>query len=145
MPRTGALLSLSREHHTSLVLARAIRKVLDDDDQVACQAMGARVEAHWHTLLAAHFIHEEHLIQRAKEILEPESIARIFAEHAEIRRLADGNCPIELTDRLRRFADLIAAHVRYEERVLFPQLQAHPGITSEPLSHSIDCVKKDFP
>lgn len=143
MPRTGALLFLSREHHTSLVLARAVKKVIDEDDRVACEAMAARIEAHWHTLLAAHFAHEERLIQHAKQILNPESIARILADHAEIRRLAEENCPIELTDRLHRFAELIVAHVRYEERVLFPQLQAHPCITTEPLFHSIDCVEKD--
>ncbi len=35
--------------------------------------------------------------------------------------------------RLRRFGDLLAAHVRYEERVIFPQLQSHSGMTSEAL------------
>lgn len=143
MPRTGALLSLSREHHTSLVLARAIKKVINDDDQIACQEMAKRIEMHWHTLLAAHFAYEELLLQRAKEILNPESIARIFAEHAEIRMLADESSPIELPERLHRFAELIVTHVRYEERVLFPQLQAHPCITFEALFHSTDHVEKD--
>lgn len=143
MPRIGALLSLSREHHSSLVLARAIKKVVDDDDQVACQAMAARIESHWHILLAQHFAQEECLILQAKDILDSESIARILAEHAEMRMLAEEKCPLELTDRLRRFAELIVTHVRFEERVVFPQLQAHPSITSEPLFHLIDCVEKD--
>jgi len=143
MPRTGALLSLSREHHTSLVLARAVKKVIDEDDPIAHQAMAARIEAHGHTLLSAHFAEEEHLIQLAKDILDPGAIARILAEHAEIRMLAGENCPVELIERLRRFAELIVMHVRYEERVLFPQLQAHPCMTSETLFHSIDHVEKD--
>jgi hypothetical protein len=29
---------------------------------------------------------------------------------------------------LRKFADLAGAHVRYEERVFFPQLQSHPCV-----------------
>lgn len=39
-------------------------------------------------------------------------------------------CLLEPTMRLRRFADLVVSHVRYEERVIFPQLQSHPSIAS---------------
>lgn len=144
MPRTGALLSLSREHHTSLVLARAIKKVLEDGDSIAHQAMAERIKTHWFTLLAAHFDEEEHLIQDAAAMLDAGAIERIRAEHAELSSLADTDCPMALTDRLLRFAELIAAHVRYEERVLFPQLQAHLSMTSDTSFHSIDSVKKDF-
>ena len=124
MPRTGALLPLSREHHTSLVMARAARKAADDNDPVACLAAIARIEAQ--------------LIQLALETLDRESVARILAEHAELRALASGHCALEPTERLRRFADLVAAHVRYEERVFFPQLQLHPCIASKATSHSIN-------
>lgn len=130
MPRTGALLSLSREHHSSLVLARAARKVADDGDNAAYPAMAARIEAHWQTVLVAHFAQEEQLLQLAVETLDPESIARILNEHAELRMLACGPCALEPVVRLHRFGDLLAAHVRYEERVLFPQLQLHPAIVS---------------
>ena len=63
-------------------------------------------------------------------LLDAESVARIFAEHAELRMLACGPCALEPIARLRRFGDLLAEHVRYEERVLFPQLQSHPAIVS---------------
>ncbi len=128
MPRIGALLSLSREHHTALVLARAARKAADDQDIAAYSAVMVRIEAHWHSVMAAHFAQEEQLIQLAAETLDPESVARIFIEHAELRALACGPCVLEPIARLRRFADLVVAHVRYEERVLFPQLQSHPCI-----------------
>ncbi len=130
MPRTGALLPLSREHHTSLVMARAARKAADGNDSVACLAAVVQIEAHWHALMSAHFEQEEQLIQLAAEILAPESVVRIFAEHAELHTLACGPCVLEPAERLRRFADLVVAHVRYEERVLFPQLQLHPCIDS---------------
>ena len=130
MPRTGALLPLSREHHTSLVMARAARKAADDKDSAVCSAALSRIEAHWHTLMAAHFEQEEQLIRLAAETLDPESVTRFFAEHAELRTLACGPCALEPAARLRRFADLVVAHVRYEERVLFPQLQSHPCIAS---------------
>lgn len=130
MPRTGALLSLSREHHASLVMARAARKAAESDDSAVFAAAMTRIEAHWRTVLAAHFVQEEQLLQLAVETLDPESVARILNEHAELRMLACGPCALELVARLHRFGDLLAAHVRYEERVLFPQLQSHPAIVS---------------
>lgn len=137
MPRTGALLPLSREHHTSLVMARAARKAADDNDNAVCLAAVARIEAHWHTLMAAHFEQEEQLIRLAAEALDPESVARVLAEHDELRMLACGPCDLEPAVRLRRFADRIVAHVRYEERVLFPQLQSHPCVTAKTTSDPI--------
>jgi len=138
MPRTGALLPLSREHHTSLVMARVARKAADSNDGAACAAAIARIEAHWHTLMAAHFEQEEQLIRLAAEMLDPESVARIHTDHEELRTLACSPCSLKPTERLRRFADLVVAHVRYEERVLFPQLQLHPGIESADLFNPIN-------
>ena len=130
MPRTSALLSLSREHHASLVMARAARKAADSNDRAVFLEAMTRIEAHWQTVLATHFAQEEQLLRLAEEALDPESVARIFVEHAELRMLACGPCALEPIARLRQFGDLLAAHVRYEERVLFPQLQSHPAIVS---------------
>lgn len=128
MPRTGALLSLSREHHTSLVLARAARKAAESNDAATCVVAVQRIEAHWQDVLVTHFAQEEALLQLAEDTLEPEIITRILAEHEELRMLACESCVLDPAARLRRFGDLLAAHVRYEERVLFPQLQSHPAI-----------------
>ena len=146
MPRTGDLLSLSREHHTALVLARTALRAADTAN--ASESGGARsnglgldavrsataaMEAHWHAVMAAHFEQEERLIQLAGDALDAESAQRVMAEHSELRRLAAGPCDLEPVDRLRRFANLLRAHVRYEERAFFPQLQrlASNGNTSE--------------
>ncbi|QOJ23443.1 MAG: hemerythrin domain-containing protein [Gammaproteobacteria bacterium] len=128
MPRTGALLSLSREHHSSLVLARAARQVAENGDNAAVVTMMQRVEAHWQTVLCEHFAREEQLLRLATDTVDTESADRILAEHAELRMLACGPCELELAARLRRFGELLTAHVRYEERVIFPQLQAHPCV-----------------
>lgn len=136
MPRTGALLLLSREHHASLVMARTARRAANGEENkgdipVHSAAMAsaiAAIEAHWHTLMAAHFEQEERLIKMAEDTLDPESVARILAEHAELRMLASGPCTLEPATRLRRFGDLLSAHVRYEERTFFPQLQSHPCV-----------------
>lgn len=128
MPRTGALLPLSREHHASLVMARAARKAAESEDSAAYFAVAERIEAHWQIVLAAHFAQEEALVRLAEESLDAATVARFFAEHAELRMLACGPCALEPAARLRRLGDLLAVHVRFEERVLFPQLQSHPRI-----------------
>jgi len=128
MPRAGALLSLSREHHSSLVLARAIRQAVESGDSAALPAMMKRIEEHWRTVLCEHFAREEQLLCLAADAMDAESSGRILAEHAELRLLACGPCELEPAVRLKRFGELLAAHVRYEERVLFPQLQSHPSI-----------------
>lgn len=130
MPRIGALLVLSREHHTSLVVARDVRRAANEKDAVALVGAIARIEAHWKTVMAAHFDEEERLIRIAEDTLEAQAVARILAEHAELRALSNGPCPLEPAMRLRRFADLIVTHVRFEERVFFPQLQSHPCIAN---------------
>lgn len=126
MPRVGALLSLSREHHTSLVMARDARRAATSDDPAVLFAAIERVEAHWHALMVAHFEQEERLIRLAEDMLDPEPVGRILAEHVELRTLAAGPCKLQPAARLRRFSDLTSTHVRYEERVFFPQLQLHP-------------------
>ncbi len=130
MPRTGALLSLSREHHSSLVIARAVRQAANSGDSAVFSAMVQRIEEHWQTVLREHFAYEEQLLRLAADAVDAESANRILAEHAELRLLACGPCELDLSARLHRFGELLAAHVRYEERVLFPRLQSHPGIGS---------------
>ena len=128
MPRIGALLLLSRQHHTSLVVARDARRAANEKDAAALAGAIARIGAHWQTVMAAHFDEEERLIRIAEDTLEAHEVARILAEHAELRALAGGPCSLEPAVRLRRFADLVVTHVRFEERVFFPQLQLHPCI-----------------
>ena len=130
MPRIGALLLLSRQHHTSLVVARDARRAANEKDAAALAGAIAHIEAHWKTVMAAHFDEEERLIRIAENTLEAQAVARILAEHSELRALANGPCSLEPAVRLRRFADLIVTHVRFEERVFFPQLQSHPCIAN---------------
>ncbi|MEO9061194.1 MAG: hemerythrin domain-containing protein [Nitrosospira sp.] len=121
---------MSREHHASLVMARDARRAANEKDAAAVSIAMARMEAHWHTLLAAHFEQEERLMRIAEDTLDPESVARILAEHGELRILASGPCTLEPAARLQRFGDLLGAHVRYEERTFFPQLQSHPCVAA---------------
>lgn len=128
MPRIGALLSLSHEHHISLVVARDARRAASTGGPAALSAAIKRIESHWATLLVRHFEVEERLLETVGSAFDAEVAARIRAEHKELRGLACNSCELDPIERLRRFSDLLGSHVRYEERFIFPQLQSHPGI-----------------
>lgn len=123
MPRSGALLSLSRDHHTALVLARAARKAAESADPTACEQVLAKIEEHWRSVMASHFAQEEQLLQAMKHQLALETIARILNDHAALRNLIVESGTREPLTRLQQLGDLLATHIRFEERVLFPQLQ----------------------
>lgn len=109
-------------------MARDARRAASENDAAVLSVAIERIETHWHKVLAAHFEQEERLLKIAEDAVDPESVARIFADHAELRLLALGLHEIEPAARLRRFGELLNAHVRYEERALFPQLQFHPCV-----------------
>ncbi|HET7061507.1 MAG TPA: hemerythrin domain-containing protein [Nitrosospira sp.] len=130
MPRIGPLLALSREHHQTLVMARDARRAAVSNDEAVLSRMIARMEDHWHNVMADHCRREERLVKVAEDSLDPDSVARFISEHEELQRLGTGTCQLSPVIRLQRFADLASAHVRYEERVFFSQLQSHPSIAS---------------
>jgi hypothetical protein len=127
---------LSREHHHSLVMARDARRAAANNDTSVLAAAVSRMESHWQAVMAAHFEQEERLIEMAEDTLDPVSVTRILSEHSELRALAGGPCELEPAERLRKFADLASAHVRYEERVFFPQLQSHRCVADNNASDS---------
>lgn len=130
MPRTGILLSLSREHHSALVLARAASRTAESGDVMAQAEMIGRIETYWTTVMAEHFELEERLIAQIGRDLDAQSVMQVLSEHAELRLLVKPEYKIEPADRLRRFGEVLYAHVRFEERHFFPQLQIHPGLAS---------------
>lgn len=124
------MLSLSREHQTSLVMARDARRAASTGDPTVLSAAIRDIESHWATLLVRHFEMEERLLETVGSAFAAEVAARIRAEHEELRRLACNTCELTPIDRLRRFGELLGSHVRYEERIAFPQLQSHSCITN---------------
>ena len=109
-------------------MARDARRAAGENEATAVSVAIERIETHWHTVLATHFEQEERLLKIVGDALDPELVARILAEHAELRLLALGLHEIEPAARLRRLGELLSVHVRYEERTLFPQLQSHPSV-----------------
>lgn len=124
MKRTDALAPLSREHHVALELALRLRRA---DEQ---SAPTARMELA--QFLAGeggdHFAAEEEILLPAVADLIPAGdpdVARVLTEHAELRqRAADlANEPDAPLEDVHAAGELLASHIRHEERVLFPRIE----------------------
>lgn len=122
MKRHPQLQDLSREHHSALKLARAARRAAESgaDEMV-------RLARHVADLFAReldpHFRVEEQgiLVELADAGHDP-LVQRTLREHAELRRLASRIARPD-AQTLLRFGDLLATHVRFEERELFEAAQ----------------------
>ncbi len=122
MKRHKSLETLSFEHHDALVVALRIKKGLSkhiDLQPVAEYALHIYKEH-----LRHHFEQEEKTLQEPL-LGNPESVTAIermmdeherFAEIIEFLELQKG----ERKQLLKEFAELLEAHIRFEERTLFP-------------------------
>lgn len=125
MKRLDCLGDLSREHHTALSLAlRACRAAAGGDNEVA--AMAAKVRERFAAELEPHFREEERwLLPALAEMGQQALVERTLADHAELARLVE-ELAVPSAETLQAFADGLTAHVRFEERELFPAAEARP-------------------
>ena len=119
MKRCPELQNLSREHHTALRLAVHWRRaVASGDDRSIVEACNQAREA-FDAELMPHFREEEvYLLPRLEAAGASAVVARTLIEHRAMQRLVR-ELEIPDGDVLVRFADLLTAHVRFEERELF--------------------------
>ncbi len=131
MKRSPALTQLSREHHLALVLARRAQGMGLTDGERASSFMTQAVETFRHGL-EPHFQTEEGaLLPALNSVGEHRLVRRALAEHEELRRLA-GRLEAQDAASIRRFGELLEAHVRFEERELFAR--AESLLTAEALA-----------
>lgn len=120
MKRSAGLRTLSSEHHTGLVLARrAIQAVEEGQVADAWQDLILKFEQE----LEPHFRQEEEQLLPALHQLGEEAIVqRTLEEHAALRALIHDR--ERDAEALKAFAELLKAHIRFEERELFAIAQA---------------------
>ncbi|MBI3093717.1 MAG: hemerythrin domain-containing protein [Rhodocyclales bacterium] len=125
MKRHPQLQDLSREHHGALKLARAARQTAEAGAADKLATIAERVVRLFAAELDPHFrVEEQGLLLTLTQAGEHALVRRTLDEHAELRRLVAAlSAPDAAT--LLRFADLLAAHVRFEERELFETAQGH--------------------
>jgi hypothetical protein len=114
--RSPELAPLSRHHHVALEVALRLRRATDEslDDAVARYLTFSAGDGE------EHFAEEEALLLPE---LRPDLGRRMRDEHAAIR---DATRALEARpDRgaAHRLGELLTAHVRFEEREVFPELE----------------------
>jgi hemerythrin-like domain-containing protein len=119
MQRHPSLRPLSSDHHAGLVLARKARQAATgriDDQQDAWTTLVARFRAE----LEPHFqLEEDELLPAMWRKGETSLVERTLIEHEDMRALIAEN----RTENLTRFAELLTAHIRFEEHELFERAQ----------------------
>ncbi len=125
MKRHTALLKLSREHYSALKLARDGKLAALSGNASAVAALAARVGKEFASELEPHFREEEAgLLPFLTRVGEASLVARTLAEHGELRAFGAALQQPDATT-LHRFSELLAAHIRFEERTLFEAAQEH--------------------
>jgi hypothetical protein len=124
MKRDSALASLSRDHYQALVVALKLRRAAAPTGDEARAALAA----FWPVHGSRHFrVEEEILLPAYAGHGDPHHppVARALCDHVAIRhRVYEvlGESHSTVTD-LHELGGLIAAHVRFEERELFPLIE----------------------
>ncbi len=125
LQRHPALRPLSRDHYTGLVQAQHLIKAADGDAAARRRAVAELLDA-WATDIAEHFADEERLLlplmnkaDTRRLTDEHQALTRAAAEAREQRRQTEPDA-----DWLRRAGELLRDHIRWEERELFPRIEA---------------------
>lgn len=124
MKRSAALASLSRDHHQALFVAQQLRRATD---ATASEARAAFL-SYWARHGRLHFRLEEELLFPAYtgygDPYEP-VVLRALGQHAMIRHHAIALAAEMSADRgaLRQLGADLTAHVRLEEREVFPVIE----------------------
>jgi hemerythrin-like domain-containing protein len=142
MKRSAALASLSRDHHQALVVAQRLRRATD---ATAADARAAFL-AFWTDHGRLHFRHEEELLFPAYaghgDPHDP-VVLRALGDHAMIRHRADSLAAAASADpaTLALLGAELAAHVRLEEREVFPLIErVMPERELDALARALDAA-----
>lgn len=127
MKRCPELQDLSREHHTALKLAVHLKRAATSGDEAQVEAACAQARELFAAELLPHFREEEQsLLPSLAAAGASSAVARTLIEHRALARLVR-QLEIPDTESLLRFAELLATHVRFEERELFAEAEALLG------------------
>ncbi len=130
MKRHESIVPLSRDHHSTLILAQLLKRnapvYRDLPDNVKDKAKYAQQQFEAH--IKKHFEKEETILELVTDCCaEINTLAvEIKTEHRELTALfqsLDNSTDLEST--MDTLAVALETHIRKEERILFPLLQQH--------------------
>jgi hemerythrin-like domain-containing protein len=144
MKRHEALEQLSRDHHQALFQAMRLKRAGAEN---AGEVLGDFLDF-WFSLGYLHFRAEEEVLLPAYSAygdVSREEVIRVLVDHAEIRREAHelgATKEQPAPERLHALGERLDAHVRHEERVLFPLIeQALPEDELAKVARAVDEVE----
>lgn len=117
--RDQFLIPLSREHHHGLLLCWKIRT--GTRKNVAIDRIQSYTHWFYQNYLLPHFEIEENYVFPVLG-QDNELVKRAMKEHRKLRRLFEG--VNEEQKNLALIEELLDAHIRFEERILFNEIQA---------------------
>lgn len=125
MKRSEHLEPLSHDHYEGLQVARRLRTGLAKS--APPEEMAAYVVHFWDTYLTEHFRQEETLLVPALEAVDGAGLAeQMVSEHHALASRVDAlRARTAVTETIDEFAQLLKAHIRFEERRAFPYLEQH--------------------
>ena len=119
MQRHQAFRRLSSDHHAGLVLARRARDAAKGNQQHQAD-MWQTVVSQFRSEMEPHFqLEESGLLPAVARAGETGLVERTLREHTALRQLVTEN----LAKNLAQFAELLTAHIRFEEKELFETAQ----------------------
>ncbi|HEY1024745.1 MAG TPA: hemerythrin domain-containing protein [Sphingobacteriaceae bacterium] len=117
--RNENILILSREHHFGLLFCWKIRQGIKKETDA--ERIRKYVSFFWNEHLKKHFREEE---ERLFTKVDDAACQKGLEQHRQLRLLFDSIESGDVNyDRLTRLADDMDAHIRFEERELFPHLE----------------------
>ena len=133
MKRAAELRELSDDHHQGLVQARRLRKAAAGEGARLLEEAGRVFLEFWQRETSGHFRREEEVLlpvlaRYGQDVLSRGPVVEMLTQHARIRGLvmqlsdeyADGNLRPET---LGEIGELLEAHIRLEEREVFPMIE----------------------
>lgn len=135
LKRHKALQPLSRDHHQGLLLSWKIRSGFSKNIEVS--RIKTYTDWFFETHLMPHFeLEEAHIFSLLDE--NNELVKRALTDHRRLKRLFTDEEDIEKS--LHKIEEELEQHIRFEERVLFPEIQK--VATEKELEH-IETIHND--
>lgn len=123
MKRSPHLRRLSVEHQSALSFANRLDRAARVAPESELRTWATELEYRWRNELAPHFAIEERVWLPALSAAGLADLAqRTAAEHAALAALMVDSA-LSMREKFVRFASLLQAHVRFEERELFEAAQ----------------------
>ncbi|MBO3098818.1 hemerythrin domain-containing protein [Gelidibacter pelagius] len=118
LKRHKALQPFSREHHHGLLLSWKIRSGFSKNIEI--ERIKTYADWFFENELIPHFeLEEAHIFPLLKA--DNELVKRALAEHRRLKRLFNDEKDIEKS--LHKIEEELEQHIRFEERILFPEIQ----------------------